>query len=560
GDFTHEMRLPDAIEARHLVPFHYFGIGDEPGVDLSGLAWQRGGYRLEDLDRVIGTNERRARWVMNNLADHVAEPERIRALGFCVSQQHAEFMARFFTAHEMPAVALTAKSPDDLRRKVQRQLVEREIRTIFTVDLYNEGVDIPEVDTVMLLRPTESLTVYLQQLGRGLRLHDEKSHLTVLDFIAPQNRQFRFADRFRALSSRAEVRVDQQVEASFPWLPAGCLIRLDRKATQVVLDNIRESLIQRKPKIVQHLARLREQIDGRPTLKQMLDWLHFDDADLLLKHGLPCRLLEQAGDESFGDLGAYERGLALGLRHLVLADDRDFLRALFEAVRGKADSDSAWNQHLTLALALLWGAQRPDGREGAAVAFLRGNDGLRSDLEEVIEYRFGQLLPLEPRRWPHLSGALALHGHYTREQIMLALGKGDFGAPFTHREGVIHLPERNADAFFVTINKSDKDFSPSTQYEDYALTDELFHWQSQSTTTPESPTGQRYISHAEMGYQPLLFVREAKKLANGLTAPFQYLGPVEYVRHQGSRPMSIVWRLRHPLPAKNLRQYRREAV
>ena len=125
---------------------------------------------------------------------------------------------------------------------------------------------------------------------------------------------------------------------------------------------------------------------------------------------------------------------------------------------------------------------------------------------------------------------------------------------------MLHLPDDQLDAFFVTVNKSDKDFSPSTLYEDYALNEQLFHWQSQSMTTPESPTGQRYINHADMGYQPLLFVRGAKNLPNGLTAPFQYLGPAEFVRHQGSKPMSIVWRLRHPLQAKSLRQYRREAV
>jgi len=560
GGFTHEMRLPDAIEARHLAPFHYFGVGDEPGVDFSGLSWQRGGYRLEDLDRVIGTNERRARWVLTNLAEHVAEPEQVRALGFCVSQQHAEFMARFFSAHEMPAVALTANSPDEIRRKVQRQLVEREIRAIFTVDLYNEGVDIPEVDTVMLLRPTESLTVYLQQLGRGLRLHDEKSHLTVLDFIAPQHRRFRFADRFRALSSRAEVRVDRQIEAGFPWLPAGCLVRLDKKAREVVLENIRGALVQRRPQIIRHLSRLREQVDGQPSLKQILDWFHFDDADLLLKHGLPCRLLEQAGGPPVDALGDYEKGLTLGARHLLLADDRDLLKTLFEALNGNIAAESDWKQRLTLVLALVSGKNRPPGGEAAALALLRDNTALKRDLEQVIEYRLSQLLPIEPRRFPRASGALALHSHYTREQILLALGRGDFEKPFSHREGVMHLSDEQLDAFFVTVNKSDKDFSPSTLYEDYALNEQLFHWQSQSMTTPESPTGQRYINHASMGYQPLLFVREAKNRPNGLTAPFQYLGPVEYVRHQGSKPMSIVWRLRHPLPAKSLRQYRREAV
>jgi len=412
----------------------------------------------------------------------------------------------------------------------------------------------------MLLRPTESLTVYLQQLGRGLRLHDEKSHLTVLDFIAPQHRQFRFADRFRALSSRAEVRVDRQVEAGFPWLPAGCLVRLDKKASEVVLENIRDALVQRRPQIIQHLTRMRDQVNGQPSLKQMMDWLHFDDADLLLKHGLPCRLLEQAGGPSVGELGDYEKGLALGTRHLLIADDRDLLKTLFEALQGKITAECDWKQRLTLALALVWGQNRPSGGEAAALAFLRDNTALKRDLEQVIEYRLGQLLPIEPRRFPRVSGALALHSHYTREQILLALGKGDFEKPFSHREGVLHLPDDQLDAFFVTVNKSDKDFSPSTLYEDYALNEQLFHWQSQSMTTPESPTGQRYINHADMGYQPLLFVRGAKNLPNGLTAPFQYLGPAEFVRHQGSKPMSIVWRLRHPLQAKSLRQYRREAV
>ena len=560
GSFTHEMRLPDAIEARHLSPFHYFGIGDEPGVDFTGLRWQRGGYRKEDLDRVIGSNERRARWVLSNLADHVAEPDRVRALGFCVSQQHAEFMARFFSAHGMPAMALTANSPADVRRRVQRQLVAREIRAIFTVDLYNEGVDIPEVDTVMLLRPTESLTVYLQQLGRGLRLHDEKSHLTVLDFIAPQHRQFRFADRFRALSSRADVRVDRQVEAGFPWLPAGCLVRLDSKASEVVLDNIRNALVQRRPQVIQQLGQLRAQLGKEPTLEDMLNWLHFDDADLLLKHGLPGRLLEQAGGPSVGDLGDVEKGLNLGVRHLLLADDRQLLTTLLDALRGEENQTPDWQQRLTLGLALVTGKNRPPGSALEALAFLRSQAALRQDLEQILDYRLSQLLPVEGRRFPRLSGSLALHAHYTREQILLALGKGSFEQPQSHREGVLHLPEIQADAFFVTVNKSEKDFSPSTLYEDYALNEQLFHWQSQSTTTPESPTGQRYIRHASMGYQPLLFVRESGKLTNGLTAPFQYLGPVDYVRHDGSKPMSIVWKLRQPLLAKNLRQYRLEAV
>ena len=560
GTFTHEMRLPDAIEARRLAPFHYFGVGDEPGVDFSGLRWQSGGYNKADLNKVVGTNERRARWVLNNLIDHVADPEHVRGLGFCVSQQHADFMARFCSAHGMPSMALTAESPNSLRRDVQRKLVQREIRIIFTVDLFNEGVDIPEVDVVLMLRPTESLTVFLQQLGRGLRLHEDKPHLTVLDFIAPQHHRFRFADRYRALSAKTEARVDHEVEMGFPWLPAGCLVRLDRQAMATVLKNIRSALAQRRPQIIAQLRTLLDQSDERPTLKRMLDWLHFDDADLLLKYGVPCRLLEEAGGETVKGIEAYEKGLTDGLRRLVLVDDHEILQTLSGALDQRDYQDDQWRQRLTLALTLVWGKKRPAGGETAAVAFLRGNEPLRRDVQQIIQWRLRQLLPVEPRRWPQLSGVLALHAHYTRDQILLALDKGGFDQPAQQREGVLHLPERKLDVFFVTINKSEKEFSPSTLYEDYALGDRLFHWQSQSTTSAESPTGQRYINHQDEGYQPLLFVRERKSLANGLTAPFQYLGPVEYVRHEGNRPMSIVWRLRNPLPAQSLRQFRQEAI
>lgn len=438
--------------------------------------------------------------------------------------------------------------------------MQREIRVIFTVDLFNEGVDIPEVDTVLMLRPTESLTVFLQQLGRGLRLHEDKPHLTVLDFIAPQHRRFRFADRYRALSAKTEARVDRQIERGFPWLPAGCLVRLDRQAMVTVLESIRSALAQRRPQIIAQLRTLLGQTDERPSLQKMLDWLHFDDADLLLKYGVPCQLLEEAGGGAVKGIEAYEKGLKDGLRRLLLVDDCEMLRSLSAALEHRDNQDDHWRARVTLALTLIWGNKRPDGGEAAALAFLRDNVHLKQDIQQAIEWRLRQLLPVEPRRWPQLSGVLALHAHYTRDQILLALGKGNFDKPAQQREGVLHLPEQKLDVFFVTINKSEKEFSPSTLYEDYALNDRLFHWQSQSTTSAESPTGQRYINHQDEGYQPLLFVREHKSLANGLTAPFQYLGPVEYVRHEGSRPMSIVWRLQNPLPAQSLRQFRQEAI
>jgi len=327
-----------------------------------------------------------------------------------------------------------------------------------------------------------------------------------------------------------------------------------------VLENIRSALAQQRPQVISQLRTLLNQADAHPTLQEMLDWLHFDDADLLLKYGLPCRLLEAAGGEAVTGVEAYEKGLKDGLRRLLLVDDRDILQTLSTALDGESVEDVEWRQRLTLALAVVWGTNRPKGGEAAALAFLRDSVHLRRDVQQIIEWRLRQLVPVAARRWPQLSGVLALHAHYTRDQILLALGRGSFEKPAQQREGVLHIPEQKLDIFFVTINKSEKEFSPSTLYEDYALSDRLFHWQSQSTTSADHPTGQRYIDHKGKGYQPLLFVRESIELSNRLTAPFQYLGPVEYVRHEGSKPMSIVWRLQHPLLAQSLRQFRQEAI
>src|SRR6185369_11161781 len=141
---------------------------------------------------------------------------------------HAEFMAEVFNKAGIPSVALSAESSKQLRQTVQRQLIAREINFIFVVDLYNEGVDIPEIDTILLLRPTESLTVFLQQFGRGLRLHDEKDCLTVIDFIGQAHQNFSFESRFRALLGQSANRLDSELEEGFPRLPAGCVIALER--------------------------------------------------------------------------------------------------------------------------------------------------------------------------------------------------------------------------------------------------------------------------------------------------------------------------------------------
>lgn len=546
GEPTAEVRLPDAINRRLLCAFQYFGVSDS--VDLDTLAWQRGGYRDEDLDAVYSGNDVRATLVLDKVRETLLDPLRARGLGFCVSVAHADFMARFFAENGIPAIALSAKSSPDERLSARQRLVSREVNFIFVVDLYNEGVDIPEVDTVLFLRPTESLTVYLQQLGRGLRQHEEKECLTVLDFIGAQHRQFRFAPRFRALSDDPAGNLEREITSGFPHLPAGCSIRLERVAQQRVLDNVRQSLTLRRPRVIQDLRQLGAHLGRPPTLREALEYLG-TTLDELLKRRLWSRLLSDAGLAET-PVGEDEDLLAKGILRLLHVDDPRQIRFLLEHLDGRTPEDPLAERRRAMLHVTLWGDDGAAMSPDEADARLRANPAGLRDLKTVLEYRLQHTRTRPMSLLPELAGPLAVHAEYTRQEALIALGKWDLDRRPEFREGVLHLPERKVDALFVTLHKTEEAYSPTTMYEDYAVSDELFHWQSQSTTSAESVTGRRYVRHREQGYTPLLFVRERRKLPNGLAAPFAFLGPVDYVSHEGSRPVSIIWRLRTPMPTR----------
>lgn len=556
GRTTAEIRLPDAINRRLLCPFQYFGVSD--AVDLDGLTWQRGGYRVEDLNNLYTGNDVRAQLILDKVHEILLNPLHARGLGFCVSKAHAEYMARFFDHHGLPSASLTSNSSEDLRRSVQEQLRNRGINFIFVVDLYNEGVDIPEVDTVLFLRPTESLTVYLQQLGRGLRQHTEKECLTVFDFIGAQRREFRFAPRLRALSTKPEGRLDREIEHGFPHLPSGCVIQLERVAQQRVLDNVRESVRLLRPRMIASLRDLGRYLGRVPTIEEALDY--FDTGlDELLKRGLWSQLLAEAGlAEAPRDPD--QQRLAKGVRRISHVESAEQIRQWLDLL-GETPNGTTGDVRLAeLLYVSLWGNDGKGWTLAYAAERLQQNPAARTDLRLVLQYCLRHAPTHHAGRVSRVAGPLTIHAAYTRDEILVGLGHWSLEQRPDQREGVLHIPGSKVDAFFVTLQKSEEDFSPTTMYEDYLISHDQFHWQSQSNTSVESATGQRYIHHQNVGYTPLLFVRETKSLPSGLSAPYFFLGPCEYISHEGTRPISIVWRLLHSVPARLFRVMARQNV
>ncbi|MFI5454852.1 MAG: DUF3427 domain-containing protein [Isosphaerales bacterium] len=562
GHLSAQIRLPDAINRKLLSPFQYFAVTDI--ADLSGLKWQRGGYRIDELDRIYTGNDLRAALVIEKVRSILLDPRKTRALGFCVSVAHAEYMAAKFRQAGIPAEALSAETQRADRNTAQDRLRRREVNFLFVVDLYNEGVDIPELDAVLFLRPTESLTVFLQQLGRGLRLDEEKECLTVLDFVGQAHRNFRFDLRYRALLTDPSVSLQQQVEHGFTHLPAGCTILMERVARQSVLENIRQNLRQTQSRLVDALRELAGILGRPPRLSEFLERTEIDPDDLYRRGVGWSRLVADAGlCDPFHD--PEEQRLTKGLRRVAHINDVELIRRLLVLLEPGSTPRTALaldpmddRRFLMLELGLWTQAGLP-ASPAEGLGRLDANPTLCDELRDLLTYQLGRIDSVAPPLELPFACPLTLHASYTRDEVLAALGRWTRTEQPGMREGVLHLPDLRADIFFVTLQKTEKDYSPTTMYQDYAINDRLFHWQSQSTTSAQSPTGRRYIEHAERGHTILLFGREHKS-RNGSAQPYSFLGPARYVNHSGSRPMSITWRLDYPLPARLLRTLARLAV
>jgi len=556
---TAEIRLPDAINKKLLCPFQYFGITDSVSYDQ--VAWTRGGYDKKEIDNLLTGNDMRAMLVIKKLREVLLDVRQARGLCFCVSQGHARYMAHKFSEAGIPSIALTADSSLDKRNNAQRSIVQGEINFICVVDLFNEGIDIPEIDTVAFLRPTESLTIFLQQLGRGLRIFNGKDCLTVLDFVGQAHQNYNFEMRFRAMIGRTRLRVDDEIEKGFPHLPAGCSIKLEKVAKDHVLNNIRQALTHAKrTQYVQRIVSF--QVDtGRPlSLANFLEYYNLD-ADEIYRRSNWSRLCTSANmRDDFSDPD--ESRLSTGFRRILNMNSSSQIEKLINILNHPFNAqtiDKLDKRILVMLNFSLWGLKFISETLSECMNRFYNNPVMRNELIELLNYLLAKVDIVTQKPNLPFFCPLEIHGAYTRDEILSGLGWWTFEKQPSMREGVRHVPELKADLLFVTLNKTEMDYSPTTMYDDYAISDTLFHWQSQSTTSADSSTGQRYINHKNTGQTILLFVRENKK-QRGLSCPYYFLGPVDFMMNSGSRPMNITWRLRTPMPSFLLRQTARLAT
>ncbi|MFB6467873.1 DUF3427 domain-containing protein [Cytobacillus sp. Hz8] len=544
-----EMRLTEAINRKLLSPFQYFCVTDT--VDLSKLKWSRRGYEIKELENVYTSNRIRSNQIVKSLYKYITDIDEVKGLGFCVSIEHAKYMAHFFNQMGIASISLYGNVDSKTRQEAQVQLVQGKINFIFVVDLYNEGIDIPEINTILFLRPTESLTIFLQQLGRGLRIADGKECLTILDFVGQAHKNYNFEEKFRALIGKTRHSVQYYVENGFFNLPKGSFIQLEEQAKEYILRNIKSSTLT-KANLISKLKYFEHDTNLKLTLRNFLNHFHLSLYDFYgrSRNRSYTRMLVEAGlnDDFQWEL---EDFITSRLQNLFFLNSHSQLEFFIRYI----EEGTIFNEEERLMLNIFYYSfyKAYPEKEGlssieAGVQHLLANPSFKVEILEILRYQYESLETMEIANDFPFPCPLRVHCKYSTSQVLAALGYYNEEKSPAFREGVKYFEDKNLDIFFITLNKSEKDFSPSTLYEDYAINDQLFHWQTQSRVAESSPTSQRYIHHKKRNHQIALFVREYKQ-ENGLTAPFVFLGTADYVSHFGNKPMNVTWRLHVDMPS-----------
>ncbi|GEA31246.1 DEAD/DEAH box helicase [Clostridium diolis] len=559
-----EIRLSEAINRKLLSPFQYFVVTDT--IDLSKLKWGRRGYDITELSNLYTGNDLRVKQIVQSLKNYVTDLDEIIGLGFCVSVEHAKFMAKSFNENNIPSIALHSNSEENERSDAKRKLVNGEIKFIFVVDLYNEGVDIPEINTVLFLRPTESLTVFLQQLGRGLRLSEGKECLTVLDFVGQAHKNYNFEEKFRAIIGKTNHPIKDYIENGFLTLPKGCYIQLEKQSKEYILRNIKSSA-NNKANLIVKLKNFILETDIELNLENFLNYYNLSLVDFYGKSGDRSfsRMLVIAGlKEEFYE--AQEKEITKKLKNLFNINSRRLIDFILNIFNNSDIYNNELNEEEVLMLNMLYYTFYNDSPEKQGfksikegIVSLLKNENMIKEAISILSYNYNNIDFIDETVDLGFPCPLDLHCEYSRDQVMAALGYFNENKKPAFREGVKYFEDKALDIFFITLNKSDKDFSPSTLYEDYAINENLFHWQSQSTTSVESATGKRYINHKTLNSKVALFVREGKE-RDGITATFTYLGLCEYISHTGNKPISFVWKLDKEIPAKIINKANKSIV
>lgn len=569
-----EIRLREALAKELVVPFHYFGIRDAT-TDLSKININT------EIDKLAEKLNIKARvdLVIENIEKYKHSGEKTKALGYCVNVKHAQYMADQFNKRGYPSVALTGESSEQLREMYIQRLEDDydDLSYIFTVEIFNEGIDIPSVNLVLMLRPTSSAIIFTQQLGRGLRKYKDKEYLTVLDFIGNHNKNFLLP--IALAGDKAYDKDDLIVSTAndFFDIPGDTFIRIDPISKEEILEQLesvnfnemrylKESYIDKK-KDVGRIPRLTDfgfdEFDPVRFIKKKQSYVHFV-ADLEKEHDTLNHLI---GNDHFSKAIKYlnkmlpiKRVYEFAIIIELIKHHSINLKTLYDGMKKYIDNPNIESFNHAIDNLNFKFSDKRDIKQYIKLIELSKNeiklskkfgellkDTYATDIiKDTLSYglaRYHHEFDRTVAPYPYVK----LYHEYSKTD-MYTLGLFDKNVQGLLMQGVVRIGMD----YFLTVNLIKENVHESIDFDDYFIDQNRFHWQSQNNTTPRNETGKNLINHQELGFNLHLFVRKTAtdaKGGKGYSNDFIYLGKVFVEKYEGEAPISFELRFEHTVPA-----------
>ncbi|MFC0190149.1 DEAD/DEAH box helicase [Fictibacillus aquaticus] len=575
-----EVRLHEALEDELVIPFHYFGITDIETVDLSDVS-------IDDIAEVtkrLKVNER-VDFIIEKMNFYGHDGEKRKCLGFCASIDHAQYMASEFNKRGYNSVCLFGEhSPEQRERYINRlENDDDDLEFIFTVDIFNEGVDIPSVNSVLMLRPTNSPIVFIQQLGRGLRKHANKSFLTVLDFIGNHNKTFLIALALNGSRYYDKESLKVAIATGFANIPGCTHIQMDKISQERILEQIdRENFrslkylkeeyfefkklnqglipyylvdylkydgapdpvkfIDKEKSYIQFVAKV-EKDEG---LKNLLLDIEFENVVKELSSKLPLKrvyefvILRYLLDHDYIDVETAQHEILKIIKHV----DLDSIIHAFETLNQNYYDVGQKSTKLKLCELDGWVLSKTS-------VFKRviDNENQRAFIEDILTFgifRYEKEYREEYYGVPHFK----LYEQYQMVDAALLSNYRKIHSSF-RGSGLI----ANEKEFFLYIDlHKEESIKESINYKDMFLDEQHFQWQSVNNTSQASERGQNIIKNKERGVNLHLFVRKYKEL-DGKTEPYIYIGKGDTIAYEGEKPITVTIKLENEVPASLFNEF-----
>ena len=569
-----ELRLHEAMEENLVTPFHYFGITDIEDVNLSNI-------KLDDISKVAECLKinKRVDFIIEKMNLYGYDGDTRKCLGFCVNIDHAKYMSDEFNKRGFNSIYLTGQDTPEIRSSYTKKLEDDNdpLEVIFTVDIFNEGIDIPSINQVLMLRPTNSPIIFIQQLGRGLRKMEGKSFLTVLDFIGNHNRAFLIAVALKGSRYYDKDSLKVAVANDFSDIPGNTFIQMDKISKERIIKQLTNENFNTIKYLKEEYLAFKAILHGK-TPKYLMDYLKYDGSpnpikfiryaktyyEFLNKVEVNFDDQDLINDEDFTKTLKYlsdmlplvrphEFSLILSLttkRTLNINEATNSINTYVNSI----DKDSVLHAMEYLNFDFYDSSQKQ--RWNQIATFSNEILTLNSRFENLLQNKRKQRYIMDVLHYGltiyestyddtnYGLPFLKLYAQYTMQEVALVSNTRKIHSSF---RGSGLLTNNNDYFLFVDLHK-EKDIKESINYKDKFINRSIFQWQSPNNTKQSSERGKDIILNKDRDIKLHLFIRKFKQIDN-ISQPYIYIGTMNTFEFEGNQPITIKAKLEHSIPA-----------